>query len=145
MIKVMPKDSKKPELEELVEVVETSPPEIKKRFHAGMQGKKLDRTHEVPDVINTHQDLSAHTIDCMKTFGMDAAATLNDYSCSVEDALIQQIEKVREYKEALCNIDIMRKEAELENALLNRRLRLIKDLISRKQLDDITEVMNQPL
>ena len=141
----MPKDSKKPELEELVEVVETSPPEIKKRFHAGMQGKKLDRTHEVPDVINTHQDLSAHTIDCMKTFGMDAAATLNDYSCSVEDALIQQIEKVREYKEALCNIDIMRKEAELENALLNRRLRLIKDLISRKQLDDITEVMNQPL
>lgn len=145
MIKVMPKDSKKPELEELVEVVETSPPEIKKRFHAGMQGKKLDRTHEVPDVINTHQDLSAHTIDCMKTFGMDAAATLNDYSCSVEDALIQQIEKVREYTEALCNIDIMRKEAELENALLNRRLRLIKDLISRKQLDDIAEVMNQPL
>ncbi len=145
MIKVMSEDSKNQELEELVEVVETSPPEMKKRFHAGMQGRKLDRTHKIPDVINTHQDLSAHTIDCMKTFGMDAAATLNDYSCSVEDALIQQIEKVREYREALCNIDIMRKECELENALLNRRLRLIKDLISRKQLDDITEVMNQPL
>ena len=76
---------------------------------------------------------------------MDPAALLNDYSCSVEDALIQQIEKMREYREALCNIDIMRNESELENALLNRRLRLIKDLISRKQLDDITEAMNQPL
>jgi|TARA_B100001063_G_C16628750_1_gene484665 hypothetical protein len=44
----------------------------------------------------------------MKIFGMDAAAVLNDYSCSVEDALIEQIEKVREYREALCNIDILR-------------------------------------
>ena len=96
MIKVMSEDSKNQELEELVEVVETSPPEMKKRFHAGMQGKKLDRTHEVPDVINTHQDLSAHTVDCMQVFGMDAAAVLNDYSCSVEDALIKQIEKVKE-------------------------------------------------
>ena len=141
----MSEDSKKPKLEELIEVVETSPPEMKERFHAGMQGKKLDRTHEVPDVINTHQDLSAQTIDCMRTFGIDAAATLNDYSCRVEDALIKQIEKVREYREALCEIDIMRKQSELENALLNRRLRLIKDLIKRQQLDDISELMNEPL
>lgn len=145
MIKVMSEDSKNQELEELLEVVESSPPEMKKRFHAGMHGNKLDRTHEVPDVITTHQDLSTHTIDCMKTFGMDAAAVLNDYSCSVEDALIEQIVKVREYREALCNIDIMRKEAELENALLNRRLRLITDLIQRKKVDDISELMNQPL
>lgn len=141
----MSEDSKKPKLEELIEVVETSPPEMKERFHAGMQGKKLDRSHEVPDVINTHEDLSAHTIDCMRTFGIDAAATLNDYSCRVEDALIKQIEKVREYREALCEIDIMRKQSELENALLNRRLRLIKDLIKRQQLDDISELMTQPL
>ncbi|QNJ25150.1 hypothetical protein SynSYN20_00808 [Synechococcus sp. SYN20] len=145
MIKAMSEDNKKPKLEELMEVVEASPPEMKQRFYAGMEGKKLDRTHEVPDVINTHQDLSAHTIDCMKTFGIDAAATLNDYSCSVEDALIQQIEKVREYREALCNIDIMRKESELQNALLNRRLRLIQDLIQRKQVDSISELMNEPL
>ena len=141
----MSEDSKKPKLEELIEVVETSPPEMKERFHAGMQGKKLDRSHEVPDVINTHEDLSAHTIDCMRTFGIDAAATLNDYSCRVEDDLIKQIEKVREYREALCEIDIMRKQSELENALLNRRLRLIKDLIKRQQLDDISELMTQPL
>ncbi len=141
----MTNDNNNEQMEDLQEVVEDSPPEMKKRFHAGMQGRKLDRTHEIPDVINTQEDLSEHTIDCMKVFGIDAASLLNDYCCSVEDSLIQQIEKVREYREALCNIDIMRKEAELENALLNRRLRLIKDLISRKQLDDITEVMNQPL
>ena len=141
----MSEDSKKPDLEELVEVVESSPPEMKQRFHAGLQGKKIDRTHEVPDVINTSEDLSTHTVDCMKTFGLDAAAVLNDYSCSVEDALIKQVEKGRQYQEALCNIDIMRKECELENALLNRRLRMIKDLISRKQLDSISELMEQPL
>jgi hypothetical protein len=141
----MTNDNKQEPLEELLDVVETSPPEMKERFYAGMQGKKLDRSHEIPDVINTHDDLSAHTIDCMRTFGMDAAAVLNDYSCSVEDALIEQIEKVREYREALCNIDIMQKESELENALLNRRLRLIKDLIQRKKVDDISELMDQPL
>ena len=41
MIRVMPEDSKNPEQEELLEVVESSPPEMKKRFHAGMRGKKL--------------------------------------------------------------------------------------------------------
>ena len=83
MIKVMPEDSKNSELEELLEVLVSSTPEMKTRFHAGMRGKKLDRTHEVPDVIITHQGLSPHTIDCMKTFVMDTAAVLNDYSFSV--------------------------------------------------------------
>lgn len=142
----MSEENNKEPLEELMDVVEASPPEMKQRFHAGLRGKKpFERQHEVPDVINTAQDLSDYTVDCMRTFGLDAASTLNEYACSVEDALIEQIEKVREYREALCNIDIMRKEAELENALLNRRLRLIKDLISRKQVDDIDELMKQPL
>ena len=77
----MHEDSKKAEPEELLEVVLSSPPEISIRFHAGMRGKKLDRTHEVPDVITIHQDLSSHTIDCMKIFGIVAAAVLNDFSC----------------------------------------------------------------
>lgn len=69
----------------------------------------------------------------------------NQYAHSVEDALIEKIEKVREYCEALCNIDIILKEVELENALLNRHLRLTSDLIKRKQLDGISEIMQQPL
>ena len=81
-------------------------------------------------------------IDCMKIFDIDAAAVLNDFSCSVEDSLIDQIEKVREYWEARSNIDSMRKEAELKTALLNRRLRLITDLIQRKKVDDIAELIN---
>ena len=136
----------KPKLHELREVAEKAPPEMQKRFHAGMQGKQLfERTHTIPDVINTREDFSEHAIDCMETFGINAAAVLNEYSCAVEDSFIQQIEKAREYQDAIFNMDILRKESELENALLKRRLRLIKDLISRKQLDDITEVMNQPL
>ncbi len=142
----MSEENNKQPLEELLDVVEASPPEMKKRFHAGMRGERPAKgQHEIPDVINTATDLSEYTVDCMEMFGLDAAATLNQYACSVEDALIEQIEKVREYREALCNIDIARKEADLENALLHRRLRLIKDLISRKQVDDIDGLMKQPL
>ena len=61
----MHEDSKKPEPEELLEVVLSSPPDIFKRFHAEMREKKLVRTHKVPDIITTFQDLSSHTIDCM--------------------------------------------------------------------------------
>ena len=50
----MSEDSKKPKLEQLLEVVETSPPEVKKRFHAGIKGiKSFDRLQEIPDVLIT--------------------------------------------------------------------------------------------
>tara|TARA_B100001063_G_C16628750_1_gene484664 strand:+ start:555 stop:746 length:192 start_codon:yes stop_codon:yes gene_type:complete len=63
MIRVMPEDSKNPEQEELLEVVESSPPEMKKRFHAGMRRKKLDRTHEVPDINNSYASGLKRTYD----------------------------------------------------------------------------------
>ena len=59
----MPEDSKKPEPEELLEVVLSSPPEISTRFHAGMRRKKLDRTHEVPDINNSYASGLKRTYD----------------------------------------------------------------------------------
>ncbi len=54
MIKAMSEDSTMPELEQLLEVVETSPPEVKKRFHAAIKGNKsFDRSQEIPDVVIT--------------------------------------------------------------------------------------------
>lgn len=101
-------------------------------------------THEIPETIIT-SELSAHCQEILGAFGIEAPALLNDYACAVEDALICQVERLQEYKTALETINIHRKELDLENSLLHRRLNLTSDLIKRKQVDDIGELIHQPL
>ena len=101
-------------------------------------------THELPEVI-TISELSEHSREVFETFGIECAAVLNQYACAVEDSLIEQVARLKDYKSALEAINIHRKELDLENSLLHRRLNLISDLIKRKQVDDIGELMHQPL
>ena len=101
-------------------------------------------SHELPEVINI-SELSEHSREVFETFGLDAPALLNQYACAVEDGLIEQIARVKEYRSALETINIERKQLDLENSLLHRRLNLISDLIKRKQVDDISQLMQQPL
>ena len=98
--------------------------------HTELKASKQE-AHDLPEVFNM--------------FGSECAATLNQYACAVEDALIEQVAKLREHKQALEIINIERKQLDLENGLLHRRLNLISDLINRKQVDDISELMHQPL
>ena len=41
-------------------------------------------------------ELSDKTKEVIEHFGLEAPKLLNDYSCAVEDALIEQVKKVRE-------------------------------------------------
>jgi hypothetical protein len=101
-------------------------------------------SHKLPEVI-TISELSEHSREVFETFGLDAPALLNQYACAVEDGLIEQIARVKEYRSALETINIERKKLDLENSLLHRRLNLISELIRRKQVDDISQLMQQPL
>ena len=105
---------------------------------------KEPKLKELPETINC-SELSEHSQDVIKYFGLECPALLNDYCNSVEDALIEQVDKVHRYSEALQTINIHCKELDLENSLLHRRLNLISSLIKRKQVDDIGELMSQPL
>ena len=112
--------------------------------------KRIARTNrepklkELPETINC-SELSEDSQDVIKYFGLECPALLNDYCNSVEDALIEQVDKVKRYTEALEAINIHRKELDLENSLLHRRLNLISKLIKRKQVEDIAELIGQPL
>ena len=112
--------------------------------------KRIARTNrepklkELPETINC-SELSEDSQDVIKYFGLECPALLNDYCNSVEDALIEQVDKVKRYTEELEAINIHRKELDLENSLLHRRLNLISKLIKRKQVDDIAELIGQPL
>ena len=99
---------------------------------------------ELPDTIKV-EDLTEETTDVLKAFGVNAAGLLNRYSCAIEDAFLEQADKAQKYADGLIEIDIAKKELQLENALLKRRLRNIRDLLSRKQVDDIQTLMNDPL
>ena len=101
-------------------------------------------THKLPEVI-TISELSEHSQDVFEKFGVEAPSLLNQYACALEDALIQQVANVKEYRGALETINIERKKLDLENSLLHRRMNLISDLIKRKQVEDISELMHQPL
>ena len=96
--------------------------------------------HEIPEFIKV-SELSDHSQDVFQTFGIECAATLISYSCSVEDALVEQVRRNKECTTALVDLDIINKELSLENALLNRRLKIIQELINRKQLEDISELL----
>ena len=69
-------------------------------------GQTFKREHEIPYVINK-SDFSDHSIDVMETFGIEAAALLNDYSCTVEDALIDATRKIQDLKESLEDAEVV--------------------------------------
>ncbi|MDB4677233.1 hypothetical protein OAE59_01175 [Synechococcus sp. AH-551-B05] len=69
-------------------------------------GQTFKREHEIPDDINK-SDLSDHSIEVMETFGIEAAALLNDYSCRVEDALIDAVRKIQDLKERLEDAEVV--------------------------------------
>lgn len=108
------------------------------------KASKEPASTELPEVINV-SELSEASQDILMHFGLEAPALLNHYANSVEDALIEQVARLKEYRAALETINIERKQLDLENSLLHRRLNLINDLIRRKQVDDISELMTQPL
>ena len=68
---------------------------------------------------------------------------MNDHCISVEDAVIEQVDEVRNCTEVLETININRQDLDLENSLLHRRLNLINDLIYRKQVDGISDLIGQ--
>ena len=59
--------------------------------------------------------------------------------------MIEQINEVSLSSEVLETFNINRKDLDLENSLLHRRLNLISDLIYRKQVDGIIDLIGQPL
>lgn len=126
-----------------VEAVKKLGPKTAEVWRAA-QATKEAASGELPEVINV-SELSDASQDVLEHFGVEAPALLNQYANSVEDALLEQVERLRDYRVAISEIDIARKELDLENALLHRRLRLVTDLINRQQLDDINELMKQPL
>ena len=59
--------------------------------------KPLPRPYKVPDVLR--EEMSDHSIEIMEHFGVEAAANLNQYTISLEDALIKQVQKASSYRE----------------------------------------------
>ena len=57
--------------------------------------------------------------------------------------MIEQVDEVRNCTEVLETININRQDLDLENSLLHRRLNLINDLIYRKQVDGISDLIGQ--
>ena len=57
--------------------------------------------------------------------------------------MIEQVDGVRHYAEVLETININHKDLDLESSLLHRRLNLISDLIYRKQVDGISDLIGQ--
>ena len=57
---------------------------------------------EIPDVISEHFD--EYSLDVLKSFGMDAPAKLNNYACALEDALIEQVEKIQILRQHIENL-----------------------------------------
>ena len=55
---------------------------------------------EIPETIS-FDDIPAESVDVYKSFGLNAPALLNDYACSLEDALIEQVNKTFQTGEKL--------------------------------------------
>jgi len=53
---------------------------------------------ELPETIAT-ADLSEHSQDILSHFGLEAPSLLNIYSCRLEDALIEAVQKMKMWRE----------------------------------------------
>ena len=58
--------------------------------------KKVDI--ELPETITT-AELSQHSQEILSHFGLDAPSLLNIYSCRLEDALIEAVQKMKMWRE----------------------------------------------
>ncbi len=77
-----------PEAKELADMTEETVQEWLHNLKTDLkrEGRKLPKT------IKT-ASLGQHTCDVLEAFGLDAPGLLNDYACSLEDALIEQVER----------------------------------------------------
>jgi len=53
---------------------------------------------ELPETITT-AELTQHSQDILSHFGLDAPSLLNIYSCRLEDALIESVQKMKMWRE----------------------------------------------
>ena len=68
---------------------------IAKSKHRASAGK-----HVIPEVINKG-NISCEALEVMETFGINCADTLNNYSCELEDRLIELVETIAVQKSKL--------------------------------------------
>ncbi len=78
---------------------------------------------EVPETIQT-AELSQHSQDIISHFGLEAPSLLNIYSCHLEDALIEAVQKMKMWRELYEEQSIELSAARDLNAL---RQQLIKE------------------
>ena len=85
-------------------------------------------------------ELSEESQAVLAEFGPEAPRLLNDYCCSVEDALIEQVARADEMKQAfqrasqyVSDDDLVKLQAEVENkARINRKLKEISAAVDKK-------------
>ena len=69
--------------------------ETTKRKHSARAGK-----HVIPEIINK-EDISYEALEVMEVFGINCADTLNNYSCELEDRLIELVDTIAVQKSKL--------------------------------------------
>ena len=74
---------------------------VRQLFEHTLKVKELQKIkrqeYEVPEAVR--EVMSDESIDIIKSFGIEAPAHLNNYACALEDALIEQVEAHRNYRE----------------------------------------------
>ena len=96
---------------------------------------------KIPDVINK-SDLTEDTVDVLEYFGLDAPSLLNNYSTSLEDALIEQVRKTKTLRQHYDDIYVRYRELEIENIKMRRALSAIQDLNKRHKFEEIEEMLD---
>ena len=63
---------------------------------AGIRKRQL---HNIPASVAEH--MTEESLEVLESFGLDAPHLLNQYACSVEDALIDSVNRAAKLQEAL--------------------------------------------
>ena len=84
----------------------------------GVELGNKDPFYTKTSVVTTFMgELTADSLEVVEHFGIEAPALLNKYSCAVEDALIEQVEKNNELRK-----EIARLKGEPEPELMNTKV-----------------------
>lgn len=84
----------------------------------GVELGNKDPFYTEPSVVTTFMgELTSESLEVVEHFGIEAPALLNKYSCAVEDALIEQVEKNNELRK-----EIARLKGEPEPELMNTKV-----------------------
>ncbi len=62
-----------------------------------------ENKQQLPDELNL-EVFSEHSQEILKHFGIDAPSLLNTYSTAVEDALIEQVYRTKDYKQTAASL-----------------------------------------